>query len=110
MPRRDDIKKVMIIGSVQLSLARLVNLTIPAPGLQSLRGLDIRSSWSIQSCNDYDGPRHGRCHVYRTAQLQRMRDIIEKERPDALLPNLGDRQDSISPQNCHGPAFLNSLA
>ena len=92
MPKRNDIHKVMIIGSgpdrhrpgLRVRLLR-------HPGLQGPARAGLRDrAGQLQPGHDHDRPGHGRRHLHRAAERsRRMTEIIEKERPDALLPNLG---------------------
>jgi carbamoyl-phosphate synthase large subunit len=91
MPRRNDIKKVMIIGSGPIVIGQACEFDYS--GTQACKAL--RSlGYQIVLVNSNPAtimtdPGMADVTYIEPLTLQAMTDIIEKERPDALLPNLG---------------------
>ncbi|MDY6911985.1 MAG: carbamoyl phosphate synthase large subunit, partial [Chloroflexota bacterium] len=91
MPRRDDIKKVMIIGSGPIVIGQACEFDYS--GTQACKAL--RSlSYEIVLVNSNPAtimtdPGMADVTYIEPLNLETMTRIIEKERPDALLPNLG---------------------
>ena len=91
MPRRDDIKKIMIIGSGPIIIGQACEFdysgTQACKALKSL-GYEIVLVNSNPATIMTDP---GMAHITYIEPLTvaMMEKIIEKERPDALLPNLG---------------------
>ena len=91
MPRRDDIKKVMIIGSGPIVIGQACEFDYSGTqACKALRGL----GYEIVLVNSNPAtimtdPGMADATYIEPLNLQVMTDIIEKERPDALLPNLG---------------------
>jgi carbamoyl-phosphate synthase large subunit len=91
MPRRDDIKKVMIIGSGPIIIGQACEFDYS--GTQACKALR-ELGYEIVLANSNPAtimtdPGMADSTYIEPLNLQRMKDIIEKERPDALLPNLG---------------------
>jgi carbamoyl-phosphate synthase large subunit len=91
MPRRDDIKKVMIIGSGPIVIGQACEFDYS--GTQACKALR-ELGYEIVLANSNPAtimtdPGMADVTYIEPLNLQRMKDIIEKERPDALLPNLG---------------------
>jgi carbamoyl-phosphate synthase large subunit len=91
MPRRDDIKKVMIIGSGPIIIGQACEFDYS--GTQACKALR-ELGYKIVLVNSNPAtimtdPGMADVTYIEPLNLQRMKDIIEKERPDALLPNLG---------------------
>jgi carbamoyl-phosphate synthase large subunit len=91
MPRRDDIKKVMIIGSGPIIIGQACEFDYS--GTQACKALR-ELGYEIVLANSNPAtimtdPGMADSTYVEPLNLQRMKDIIEKERPDALLPNLG---------------------
>jgi carbamoyl-phosphate synthase large subunit len=91
MPRRDDIKKVMIIGSGPIVIGQACEFDYS--GTQACKALR-ELGYEIVLVNSNPAtimtdPGMADVTYIEPLNLQRMKDIIEKERPDALLPNLG---------------------
>jgi carbamoyl-phosphate synthase large subunit len=91
MPRRDDIKKVMIIGSGPIIIGQACEFDYS--GTQACKALR-ELGYEIVLVNSNPAtimtdPGMADVTYIEPLNLQRMKDIIEKERPDALLPNLG---------------------
>jgi len=91
MPRRDDIKKVMIIGSGPIVIGQACEFdysgTQACKALRSL-GYEIVLVNSNPATIMTD-PGMADVTYIEPLNLEMMTQIIEKERPDALLPNLG---------------------
>lgn len=91
MPRRDDIKKVMIIGSGPIVIGQACEFdysgTQACKALRSL-GYEIILVNSNPATIMTD-PGMADATYIEPLNLEMMTRIIEKERPDALLPNLG---------------------
>src|SRR5512136_2889325 len=91
MPRRDDIKKVLIIGSGPIVIGQACEFDYS--GTQACKAL--RSlGYQIVLVNSNPAtimtdPGMADVTYIEPLTVQALTDIIEKERPDALLPNLG---------------------
>jgi carbamoyl-phosphate synthase large subunit len=91
MPRRNDIKKVMIIGSGPIVIGQACEFDYS--GTQACKAL--RSlGYQIVLVNSNPAtimtdPGMADVTYIEPLTLQSLTEIIEKERPDALLPNLG---------------------
>jgi len=91
MPKRDDIKKVMIIGSGPIIIGQACEFDYS--GTQACK--DLRQlGYEIVLVNSNPAtimtdPGTADVTYIEPLNLQTMTEIIEKERPDALLPNLG---------------------
>src|SRR4030066_1714266 len=101
MPRRDDINKVMIIGSGPIVIGQACEFDYS--GTQACKAL--RSlSYEIVLVNSNPAtimtdPGMAEVTYIEPLNLQRMKEIVEKERPDALLPNLGGQTGpKLSPE------------
>ena len=91
MPRRDDIKKVMIIGSGPIVIGQACEFDYS--GTQACKALR-KLGYEIVLANSNPAtimtdPEMADVTYIEPLNLARMTEIIEKERPDALLPNLG---------------------
>ncbi len=91
MPRRDDIKKVMIIGSGPIVIGQACEFDYS--GTQACKALR-KLGYEIVLVNSNPAtimtdPGLAEVTYIEPLNLQTMKAIIEKERPDALLPNLG---------------------
>jgi carbamoyl-phosphate synthase large subunit len=91
MPRREDIRKVMIIGSGPIVIGQACEFdysgTQACKALRAL-GYEIVLANSNPATIMTD-PGMADVTYLEPLNLARMTEIIEKERPDALLPNLG---------------------
>src|SRR4030065_2035863 len=91
MPRRDDIKKVMIIGSGPIVIGQACGFdysgTQACKALRSL-GYEIVLVNSNPATIMTD-PGMADTTYIEPLTLACLADIIAKEKPDALLPNLG---------------------
>jgi len=91
MPRRNDIKKVMIIGSGPIIIGQACEFdysgTQACKALRSL-GYEIVLVNSNPATIMTDPGMADRTYI-EPLNLRVLTEIIEKERPDALLPNLG---------------------
>ena len=91
MPRRDDIHRVMIIGSGPIVIGQAAEFDYS--GTQACRALrDLGYEVVLVNSNPatiMTDPGMADVTYIEPLNVERMRQIIEKERPDALLPNLG---------------------
>ena len=91
MPKRDDIRRVMIIGSGPIVIGQACEFdysgTQACKALRSL-GYEVVLVNSNPATIMTD-PGMADVTYIEPLNVERMRQIIEKERPDALLPNLG---------------------
>ena len=91
MPRRNDIRKVMIIGSGPIVIGQACEFDYSGTqACKALRGL----GYEIVLVNSNPAtimtdPGMADVTYIEPLNLETMTQIIEKERPDALLPNLG---------------------
>ncbi len=91
MPRRNDIKKVMIIGSGPIVIGQACEFDYSGTqACKALRGL----GYEIVLVNSNPAtimtdPGMADVTYIEPLNLETMAQIVEKERPDALLPNLG---------------------
>jgi carbamoyl-phosphate synthase large subunit len=91
MPKRDDIRKVMIIGSGPIIIGQACEFDYS--GTQACKALR-KLGYEIVLVNSNPAtimtdPGMADVTYIEPLNLQTMIEIIEKERPDALLPNLG---------------------
>ena len=91
MPKREDIHKVMIIGSGPIVIGQACEFDYS--GTQACKALR-EQGYEIVLVNSNPAtimtdPAMADVTYIEPLNLQRMTEIIEKERPDALLPNLG---------------------
>jgi carbamoyl-phosphate synthase large subunit len=91
MPRRDDISKVMIIGSGPIVIGQACEFDYS--GTQACKALR-QLGYEIVLANSNPAtimtdPGMADVTYIEPLNLQAMKAIIKKERPDALLPNLG---------------------
>ena len=91
MPKRNDIKKIMIIGSGPIVIGQACEFDYSGTqACKALRGL----GYEIVLVNSNPAtimtdPGIADVTYIEPLNIERMTQIIEKERPDALLPNLG---------------------
>jgi carbamoyl-phosphate synthase large subunit len=91
MPKRDDVKKVMIIGSGPIVIGQACEFDYS--GTQACKALR-KLGYEIVLVNSNPAtimtdPGMADITYIEPLTLEAMTEIIEKERPDALLPNLG---------------------
>ena len=91
MPKRDDIKKVMIISSGPIIIGQACEFDYS--GTQACKALR-KLGYEIVLANSNPAtimtdPGLADATYIEPLNLRTMAEIIEKERPDALLPNLG---------------------
>jgi carbamoyl-phosphate synthase large subunit len=91
MPRRDDIKKVMIISSGPIIIGQACEFDYS--GTQACKALR-KLGYEIVLANSNPAtimtdPGMAEATYIEPLNLQAMAEIVEKERPDAILPNLG---------------------
>ncbi len=91
MPPRDDIRRVMIIGSGPIVIGQACEFDYS--GTQACKALrDLGYEIVLVNSNPatiMTDPGMADATYIEPLNVERMREIIEKERPDALLPNLG---------------------
>ena len=91
MPRRNDIKKVMIIGSGPIVIGQACEFDYSGTqACKALRGL----GYEILLVNSNPAtimtdPEMADITYIEPLNVKTLTEIIEKERPDAILPNLG---------------------
>ena len=98
MPKRDDIHKVMIIGSGPIVIGQACEFDYS--GTQACKALR-EMGYEIVLVNSNPAtimtdPGTADVTYIEPLNLESMTRIIEKERPDALLPNLGG-QSGLKP-------------
>ena len=91
MPKRDDIKKVMIIGSGPIIIGQACEFDYS--GTQACKALR-QVGYEIVLVNSNPAtimtdPEMADITYIEPLTIEKMTEIIAKERPDALLPNLG---------------------
>jgi carbamoyl-phosphate synthase large subunit len=91
MPRRDDVKKVMIIGSGPIIIGQACEFDYS--GTQACKALRTLG-YEIVLVNSNPAtimtdPGMADVTYIEPLTVQALKEIVEKERPDALLPNLG---------------------
>jgi len=91
VPKRQDIRKVMIIGSGPIVIGQACEFDYS--GTQACKALR-RLGYEIVLVNSNPAtimtdPAMADVTYIEPLNVERMAEIIEKERPDALLPNLG---------------------
>jgi carbamoyl-phosphate synthase large subunit len=91
MPRRDDIKKVMIIGSGPIVIGQACEFDYS--GTQACKALR-KLGYEIVLVNSNPAtimtdPGMADVTYIEPLNFQTLKEIVEKERPDAILPNLG---------------------
>ncbi|MBN1129415.1 MAG: carbamoyl-phosphate synthase large subunit, partial [Chitinispirillaceae bacterium] len=91
MPRRDDIKKVMIIGSGPIVIGQACEFDYSGTqACKALRSLDYKIVLvNSNPATIMTDPAVADVTYIEPLNARRMEEIIAKERPDALLPNLG---------------------
>jgi carbamoyl-phosphate synthase large subunit len=91
MPRRNDVNKVMIIGSGPIVIGQACEFDYS--GTQACKALrELGYKIILVNSNPatiMTDPGMADVTYIEPLNLQRMKEIIEKERPDAILPNLG---------------------
>ncbi|MCK9587328.1 carbamoyl-phosphate synthase large subunit, partial [Methanothrix soehngenii] len=91
MPKREDIKKIMIIGSGPIVIGQACEFDYS--GTQACKALKFLG-YKIVLVNSNPAtimtdPGMADATYIEPLNIERLAQIIEKERPDALLPNLG---------------------
>src|SRR5512139_893845 len=91
MPRRDDIKKVLIIGSGPIVIGQACEFDYSGTqACKALRGLGYQIVLvNSNPATIMTDPGMADVTYIEPLTVQSLTEIIEKERPDALLPNLG---------------------
>ncbi len=91
MPRREDIKKVMIIGSGPIIIGQACEFDYSGTqACKALRGLGYEIILvNSNPATIMTDPGMADVTYVEPLTFESIREIIEKERPDAILPNLG---------------------
>jgi carbamoyl-phosphate synthase large subunit len=91
MPRRDDIKKVLIIGSGPIIIGQACEFDYSGTqACKALRGLGYQIVLvNSNPATIMTDPATADVTYIEPLTVQALTEIIERERPDALLPNLG---------------------
>ena len=91
MPKRDDFSKVMIIGSGPIVIGQACEFDYSGTqACKALRGLGYKIVLvNSNPATIMTDPAMADITYIEPLNLERMAQIIEKERPDAILPNLG---------------------
>jgi len=91
MPRRHDIKKVLIIGSGPIIIGQACEFDYSGTqACKALRGLGYQIVLvNSNPATIMTDPGMADATYIEPLTVQALTEIIEKERPDALLPNLG---------------------
>jgi carbamoyl-phosphate synthase large subunit len=91
MPRRDDIKKVLIIGSGPIIIGQACEFDYSGTqACKALRGLGYQIVLvNSNPATIMTDPGMADVTYIEPLTVKVLTEIIEKERPDALLPNLG---------------------
>src|SRR5512136_1903357 len=111
MPRRDDVKKVLIIGSGPIVIGQACEFDYS--GTQACKAL--RSlGYQIVLVNSNPAtimtdPGMADATYIEPLNAERLTQIIEKERPDALLPNLGGQTGLNLASELHKTGVLERL-
>ncbi len=91
MPRRDDVHKVLIIGSGPIVIGQACEFDYSGTqACKALRGLGYKIVLvNSNPATIMTDPGMADATYIEPLNVERLTQIIEKERPDALLPNLG---------------------
>ena len=91
MAKRDDFSKVMIIGSGPIVIGQACEFDYSGTqACKALRGLGYKIVLvNSNPATIMTDPAMADITYIEPLNLERMTQIIEKERPDAILPNLG---------------------
>jgi len=91
MPKREDINKVMIIGSGPIVIGQACEFDYSGTqACKALRGLGYKIVLvNSNPATIMTDPGMADVTYIEPLNFQTMKEIIEKERPDAILPNLG---------------------
>ena len=111
MPRRDDIKKVMIISSGPIVIGQACEFDYS--GTQACKALR-KLGYEIVLVNSNPAtimtdPGMADVTYIEPLNLETMKEIIEKERPDALLPNLGGQSGLNLSSQLHREGVLDKF-
>ena len=91
MPKRDDIQSVLVIGSGPIIIGQACEFDYSGTqACKALRGLGYKIILvNSNPATIMTDPETADVTYIEPLNLERLTQIIEKERPDALLPNLG---------------------
>ena len=112
MPKNKDIKKVLVIGSGPIVIGQAAEFDYA--GTQACRslkeeGIEVVLVNSNPATIMTDKEIADEVYIEPlTAKV--LEQIILKEKPDSVLPTLGDRQDSTLVWNWQSQAFWKSMA
>jgi carbamoyl-phosphate synthase large subunit len=102
MPRRDDLSKILVLGSGPIVIGQAAEFDYS--GAQACKVL-LEEGYEVVLVNSNPAtimtdPEFADGDLRRAAAARGRRPVIERERPDALLPTLGGRPRSTSPRRC----------
>src|ERR1700712_1859517 len=91
MPRRDDIHKILLLGSGPIVIGQAAEFDYS--GTQACRGL-MQEGYEVVPANSNPATIMTHPEVATTTYIERLlpgpvAQVIKRERPDALLPTLG---------------------
>ena len=91
MPKRTDIESILIIGAGPIVIGQACEFDYSgAQACKALREEGYRVVLvNTQPGDDHDRPGVGRRDLHRADHRPMIAKIIERERPDALLPTMG---------------------
>ncbi len=89
MPRRDDIRKVLIIGSGPIIIGQACEFDYSGTSARRFARLIRNRSGEPNPATIMTDPGTADATYIEPLNVKVLTEIIEKERPDALLPNLG---------------------
>ena len=91
MPKRTDLQKILIIGSGPIIISQACEFDYSGTqACKALRGLGYKIVLvNSNPATIMTDPAMADITYIEPLNLERMTQIIEKERPDAILPNLG---------------------
>lgn len=108
MPKRDDIRKVMIIGSGPIIIGQACEFDYS--GTQACKALrEIGYEIILVNSNPatiMTDPKLADVTYIEPLNFETMKKIIEKEKPDALLPNLGGQSGLNLSSELYRSGFL----
>ena len=122
MPKRTDLKSILIIGAGPIVIGQACEFDYS--GVQACKALRAEGysghPGQLQPRHHHDRPGGGRRHLHRADHARdRRAKIIEKERPDALLPTMGGQtalntalalQANPAPWRSHGVEMIGAKA
>ena len=111
MPKRTDINKILIIGSGPIIIGQACEFDYS--GTQACKALR-KLGYEIVLVNSNPAtimtdPETADATYIEPLNAERLEQIIAKERPDALLPNLGGQSGLISAQSSQKKEFWTNI-